>query len=123
MNDIQQLADANTAIDAIIAGGVEPSDLNISSLQREQPVASTVDIGQIASIQTTLTAVTGSTIDLGSVSKIADCYRNIDDLLIERVTQAALDQLTKNKTVKELASTAKGAIEIYNNAYLRVRPK
>lgn len=115
MNDIQQLADANTAIDAIIAGGVEPSDLNISSLQREQPVASTVDIGQIASIQTTLTAVTGSTIDLGSVSKIADCFRNIDDLLIERVTQAALDQLTKNKTVKELASAAKGAMEIYNN--------
>lgn len=98
MADINKLAQVQRAIDTIQTSDPDLRLLNVSSLDKQvDSITSKLDVQKIASVQQKLTGITGAPINLGAVTKIADCIKNIDDLIIEKVKKEAIKRLTSTK--------------------------
>jgi len=125
MADINKLADIQRAIDTVRTGDPDLRLLNISTLDdKVDSVTSKIDIQKVASIQQKLTGITGSPINLGAVTRIADCIKNIDDLIIEKVKKEAIKRLLSNKStgnLKEEIGKITDMVKEANRIYIRVK--
>jgi len=101
---IEDLAKVQRAIDTLASGEGDLEALGISTLTKQVgSVSSNVDIRGLAELQSNATALTGSKIDLGGITKIANCYQNLPELLLEKVTQKTVDFILSNNSVTTLA--------------------
>ena len=115
MSDIQKMADIQTAIDSLANQEGSLDKIGLSSLDANTPsVVDLVDISKVADVQRTISGVMGSSIDLGAVTKVADCFKNLDDLLVERIKEKALETIEGTLNVSEMAQNLQKAAKVQN---------
>lgn len=103
MADINKLADIQRAIDTVRTSDPDLRLLDISALDdKVDSITNKLDVRKIASLQQKLTGITGAPINLGAVTKLADCIKNIDDLIIEKVKKEAIKRITNTKGAGKL---------------------
>lgn len=65
-------------------------------------VTDSLDIRKVANIQNVFRNVTGANLNLGGIANIADCVKNLDDLLIEKVKQEVMGEILETDTAQEI---------------------
>jgi len=103
MRDLDKLVQVQRAIDTLTSGENNLAKLGVSSIEEQVgSVSNDLDVSQIANIQNVVRNTTGANLDLGGIFNAADCFKNIDDLLIERVKQKAVDMLLETNSAQEM---------------------
>ena len=103
MTDLDKLVQVQRAIDTLTSGENNLAKLGVSSIEEQVgSVSDDLDISEIANIQNIVRNTTGANLDLGGIFNAADCLKNIDDLLIERVKQKTMDMILETETAQEM---------------------
>ena len=103
MTDLDKLVQVQRAIDTLTSGENNLAKLGVSSIEDQVgSVSDDLDISEIANIQNIVRNTTGANLDLGGIFNAADCLKNIDDLLIERVKQKTMDMILETETAQEM---------------------
>jgi hypothetical protein len=103
MRDLDKLVQVQRAIDTLTSGENNLAKLGVSSIEEQVgSVSDDLDVSRIANIQNVVRNTTGANLDLGGIFNAADCLKNIDDLLIERVKQKAVDMLLETESAQEM---------------------
>lgn len=104
MADINKIIKINSAINALQSTDPDLRMLDISTLDdKVGSIADSSEIRKVAQAQQYTAATLGATLDLGAVTRIADCIKNIDDLLLEKIKQKAIQELLKNKGASNIS--------------------
>lgn len=103
MSDLDKLVEVQRAIDTLTSGENNLAKLGVSSIEDQVgSVSDDLDVSQIANIQNVVRNTTGANLNLGGIFNAADCLKNIDDLLIERVKQKTMDMILETETAQEM---------------------
>lgn len=125
MSDINKIIKINSAINALQSTDPDLRMLDISTLDdKVGSIADSSEIRKVAQAQQYAAATLGTTLDLGSVTRIADCIKNIDDLLLEKIKQKAIQELLKNKgasNISEKVAKLRDMAILANQLYVRAK--
>lgn len=104
--DITKIAKVEEGIKTLTSGENSLEKLNLSTLDKQTgSVMDRFDIQKIATVQSTVSRLTGAPeINLGGVASIADCLKNIDDIIIEKLKQKALNTLLATTSAQTLVA-------------------
>jgi hypothetical protein len=93
-----------TGIDTATSGENNLGKLGLGQLEKQLSgsVTNSLDIRKVANIQNVIRNATGANLNLGGIANIADCVKNLDDLLIERVKQEVMDKILETETAQEI---------------------
>lgn len=120
---IEDLAKAQQALGSLQSNN--PIDeLTSNRLLKQFDVSSAInntDLIRIGKIQSDVSQVLGGeTLNLGAVTRLADCIKNIDDIIIDRLTRKLVTLLLANNNVATALATVSSVISLINeiNGYI-----
>lgn len=100
MSNLNKLAQIQSKINSLGSG---LDQLGISAIQEQVgSVSNSLDISKIANIQNIARNVTGANLNLGGIFSAADCLKNIDDLLIERIKEQTMKMILETETAQDI---------------------
>ena len=104
MADFDILVKIQRAIDTLTSGENNLGKLGLGQLEDQVggSVTNSLDISKVANIQNKVRNITGANLNLGGIANIADCVKNLDDLLIERVKQEVMGKILETETAQEI---------------------
>jgi hypothetical protein len=105
---------SNNPIDELIADKII-KEANISS------AINSADLIRIGKTQADISQVLGGeTLDLGAVTRLSDCIKNIDDIIIDRLKRKLTSLLLQNSTVSSAINAVTGIMNLINlvNSYI-----
>lgn len=123
MSSIEDLAKIQQALGSLQSNN--PIDeLTANRLIDEAKIDSAInsaDLIRIGKIQSDVSQVLGGeTINFGAVTRLSDCIKNIDDIIIDRLTRKLVTLLLTNTTVATALATVTSVINLINqvNGYI-----
>jgi hypothetical protein len=93
-------------------------------LLKEANISSAInsaDLIRVGKIQSDLSQVLGGeTLNFGAVTRLSDCIKNIDDIIIDRLTRKLTSLLLQNSTASAALTTASSILTVINivNGYI-----
>ena len=104
MRGFDKLVKVQTAIDTLTSGENNLGKIGLGQIedQLDGSVTDSLDIRKVANIQNVVRNATGANLNLGGIANIADCVKNLDDLLIERVKQEVMGKILETDTAQEI---------------------
>ncbi len=104
MSNFNTLVKIQRAIDTLTSGENNLGKLGLGQLEDQLggSVTNSLDISKVANIQNVVRNVTGANLNLGGIANIADCVKNLDDLLIEKVKQEVMSKILETDTAQEI---------------------
>jgi len=123
MSNLEDLAKIQQALGALQSNN--PIDELIADrLIKEADISSAInsaDIIRIGKTQADISQVLGGeSLDFGSITRLSDCIKNIDDIIIDRLTKKLTSLLLQNSTVSAALATATNVMAVINtvNGYI-----
>jgi hypothetical protein len=123
MSNLEDLAKIQQALGALQSNN--PIDeLTADRLLKEANISSAInsaDLIRIGKTQSDLSQVLGGeTLNFGAVTRLSDCIKNIDDIIIDRLTRKLTSLLLQNSTVASAIATATDVMAVINivNGYI-----
>jgi len=123
MSNLEDLAKIQQALGALQSNN--PIDeLTADRLLKESDISSAInsaDLIRVGKIQSDLSQVLGGeSLDFGAVTRLSDCIKNIDDIIIDRLTKKLTSLLLQNSTVSAALATATDVMAVINtvNGYI-----
>jgi hypothetical protein len=123
MSNIEDLAKIQQALGSLQSNN--PIDeLTANRLLQEADISSAInsaDLIRIGKTQADISQVLGGeTLDFGAVTRLSDCIKNIDDIIIDRLTKRLTSLLLQNSTVSAAIATATDVLAVINtvNGYI-----
>lgn len=120
---IEDLAKAQQALGSLQSNN--PIDeLTANRLLKQFDISSAInnnDLIRVGKIQSDVSQVLGGeTLNLGAVTRLADCIKNIDDIIIDRLTRKLVTLLLANNNVATALATVSSVISLINeiNGYI-----
>lgn len=91
-------------IDSLTSGENNLGKLSLDQLEKhfKGSVTDSLDIRKIANVANVVRNATGANLNLGGIANIADCVKNLDDLLIEKVKQEVMNKILETDTAQEI---------------------
>ena len=104
MRGFDKLVEVQRAIDTLTSGENNLGKIGLGQIEDQVggSVTDSLDISKIANIQNVVRNVTGANLNLGGIANIADCVKNLDDLLIEKVKQEVMGKILETETAQEI---------------------
>jgi hypothetical protein len=123
MSNLEDLAKIQQALGSLQSNN--PIDeLTANKLLKEANISSAInsaDLIRIGKTQSDISQVLGGeSLDFGSITRLSDCIKNIDDIIIDRLTKKLTSLLLQNSTVSAALATATNVMAVINtvNGYI-----
>lgn len=130
MADINKIVEANSIIDNLKIQGIPLDKIDPIALSQQTPdLDFQKDLVKVVETQRLSQALFGTSINLGAVSRVADCIKNIDDIIVEKIKAKIINEISEAiransggtidralSVINKLQVMAQLAISLYNRA-------
>lgn len=123
MSNLEDLAKIQQAIGALQSN--DPiTELQVDKLIKEANISSALPEAELIRIGKTQADISqvlgGETLDFGTVTRLSDCIKNIDDVIIDRLKRKLTSLLLQNNTASSAIGAASSIMNLVNlvNSYI-----
>lgn len=122
-NSIEQLAKIQEALGALKSNNPidELTAANLIKNGNIDSAINTADLIKVGRLQADVTQVLGGeSLDFGSITRLSDCVKNIDDIIIDRLKRKLITLMLLNTGIASLFGAIQGIVNLINtvNSYI-----